>query len=207
LFTWATSANATSYQIDVSTSNTFATIAYTANGITTTSHTATLNGNATYYWRVRGMNACGNGTFSSTKNFIIPNINCNTFMSTDVVNKTIGANANTVTTSNLNITGTGTIVDLNVVSLTGTHSYISDLVFKLKSPANLEKTLISNICGNNADFKIGFDDASSNLYSTIPCPATDSLMYQSLDLLSSDFTLSIKDVLFSFLLKNFVVSS
>ena len=183
-FIWSAATNSVTYQIDISTSNTFSTIAYTMNAISATNHSATLSGSGIYYWRVRGINSCGNGTYSTTKSFTLPNITCSTFMSTDVVNKTIGPNAGTTTTSNLSLAGTGTIVDLNVISLTGTHTYINDLIFSLKSPTNVVDTLLKQICGADADFKIGFDDASPNLYAAIPCPATDSLMHNAYGLLS-----------------------
>lgn len=176
-FTWNASANSTSYQIEVSTNIAFTNIVSTASSITTTTYTAQLSANTAYYWRVRGVNTCGNGNYSSIKLFNTPSIICNNYMSTDVP-KTINSVAANNITSLLNITGLGTITDVDVISLKGTHSYVSDLLFMLKSPNNVIDTLLYSVCGSNTNFNIGFDDASVGNYASIPCPPTDSNAYQ-----------------------------
>jgi subtilisin-like proprotein convertase family protein len=78
----------------------------------------------------------------------------------------------------------GSILDINVVGLKATHSYISDLVFMLKSPISTIDTLLNSLCTNEDNLKINLDDESASLYSSIPCPPTDSLTYKPFRALS-----------------------
>ena len=62
-FTWQTVPTATKYSLQVSTSDTFATIAAQANDVTALSYklTSALQGKTKYFWRVRGVNGDING--------------------------------------------------------------------------------------------------------------------------------------------------
>ena len=64
---------------------------------------------------------------------------------------------------------------MNVVNITGTHTWISDLTFSLISPLGTEVVLFSDICFNEDNFNVGFDDAASS--SALPCPPTDGNLY------------------------------
>ncbi len=70
-FTWQANAAATTYLLEVAHDSLFTHIVYSASGQTGTSHTATtaLDPETTHYWRVRGVNSCGNGAYSSTYSF------------------------------------------------------------------------------------------------------------------------------------------
>ncbi|WP_348714461.1 GEVED domain-containing protein [Tenacibaculum sp. 190130A14a] len=69
-FEWQAESNATSYVIQVSTDNTFATTVFeeTATTNSFTSSTSLL-GVTKYYWRVKPKNDCGEGTFSGAFSF------------------------------------------------------------------------------------------------------------------------------------------
>ena len=67
---WTTVANATSYLLDVSTSNTFASFVISGLdvGNVSTYQVTGLTQNTTYYYRIKGKNSCGNSAaFSSTQ--------------------------------------------------------------------------------------------------------------------------------------------
>ena len=69
---WAASAGATSYGVQVSTVSTFATTFVNQTGIATTSRAVTgLAKSIKYYWRANAANAGGTGTWSSVWNFTI----------------------------------------------------------------------------------------------------------------------------------------
>ncbi|MEX1275436.1 MAG: FG-GAP-like repeat-containing protein [Bacteroidota bacterium] len=70
LLSWNASTGATSYRIQVSTDNTFATSLVDSSGITGTAF-ATLNlaVSTTYHWRVSASNAGGSGPFSTSRQF------------------------------------------------------------------------------------------------------------------------------------------
>lgn len=72
-FTWAAATGATSYDVQISSTPAFLPddIVQFANGIPTTTWTATtdLDTNTTYYWRVRTTTACGTGPHSAPRSF------------------------------------------------------------------------------------------------------------------------------------------
>jgi len=63
---WTASSGASGYDVQVAADPGFATVVYTAS-VTGTSHTLTtaLNPATPYYWRVRAVNACGQGSYGS----------------------------------------------------------------------------------------------------------------------------------------------
>jgi subtilisin-like proprotein convertase family protein len=102
------------------------------------------------------------------------------FNSTDVP-KTIPTTAATIT-SNLTVVGSANIIDVNVSSLQGTHSYISDLTFRLTSPAGTTRTLFGSVCGSQDNFNIQLDDEAAS--ASLPCPPTNGLSYRPTQTLS-----------------------
>ncbi|MGB1207423.1 MAG: PKD domain-containing protein, partial [Chitinophagales bacterium] len=83
----------------------------------------------------------------------------------------------TITTSRseiisyLTTTNLGVITDVNVVNLTGNHSYFSDLTFILTSEDGTSIELLSNECGNQDvnSFTFNFDDSAAS--GTLNCSA------------------------------------
>ena len=74
-------------------------------------------------------------------------------------------------TSTVSVATTQSITDVNIRNLTGTHSYLEDLTFTLRSPQGTEVILFSALCGNNNQgFNISLDDEAS---SSISCPLND----------------------------------
>ncbi|MFY1831893.1 endopeptidase [Myxococcus fulvus] len=69
---WNDVTGASTYEVQVSTSPTFATLVASTNSLVGSTWTVTpsLNVNTTYYWRVRASNSCGGvGTWSTTSSF------------------------------------------------------------------------------------------------------------------------------------------
>jgi subtilisin family serine protease len=68
---WGAATRATTYEVQVSTSNTFATITFGRTGLTArnVSVTPQLGSRVVYYWRVRGANASGPGPWSAVRSF------------------------------------------------------------------------------------------------------------------------------------------
>jgi subtilisin family serine protease len=68
---WAASARATTYEVQVSLVNTFATTAFSRNGLTARNVTISpaLAARTKYYWRVRAVNATGAGAWSATQQY------------------------------------------------------------------------------------------------------------------------------------------
>ena len=68
--TWAASAGAATYSVQVSTASDFLSTVYTASGLSGTTTTATgLAYNTLYYWRVNATNSAGTSNWSSVRSF------------------------------------------------------------------------------------------------------------------------------------------
>ncbi len=200
--TWGAVAGATSYDVQVSTVSNFATTVVNATGITGTSYVVSpaLSANTLYYWRTRAVNSCGTGAYATAFSFTTANTSCLTQASTNVP-VIISASGTPTVTSTLTIATSGTISDVNLLNLGITHTWINDLIVKLKSPAGTEITLFSQICASEDNVLTNFDDAGL-AYSSLPCPPTNNGTYQPLNALSAfngqdmagTWTLTITDV-------------
>jgi subtilisin-like proprotein convertase family protein len=185
LFSWNNATNATAYDLEVATDAGFTNIVISATNIPVNSYTPTtpLASNTLFYWHVRGTSQCGTGAYSTTFSFTTANNTCLTQASTDVP-KTISASGTPIVTSILTISASGTITDVNLLNLGITHTWINDMIVKLKSPAGTEITLVSRICASEDNVLTNFDDAGSP-YSSLPCPPTNNGTYQPLQALSA----------------------
>lgn len=173
-FSWSSISDATEYKLEVSQDPSFASTVIDQTIINNNyTHPDPLTILTTYYWRVKAMNACGESTYSNPTSFTTET--CITIVSTDVP-KTISGSGTPTITSTLNFGQLMTITDLDLMDLTGNHTYISDLRFTLISPENTSVVLMDTPCGSQNDFDINFDDAAAN--SNWPCPPTDGLTYQ-----------------------------
>src|SRR5204863_7441496 len=77
-----------------------------------------------------------------------------------------------VAQSTLNMTGIGTISDIDLVGLNISHTSISDLEVDLTSPDNTTVALIVQICGSEDNFtNITLDDGAAQSIGAV-CPPT-----------------------------------
>jgi len=196
---WAGINGADSYTLDISTTSNFSSGVTSVPGITTSTYTLTtgLSSNTQYFWRVTAITICGN-LQSSAFSFTTSAISCSTFVSVDVP-QPISATGTPLVTSMIGIGNSGTITDVDVVGLQGTHTYISDLSVRLTSPANTSVTLFSSICTSQDNFNLNLDDGASS--GTFPCPPTGGITRRPQQALSAFngqsitgfWTLSIQD--------------
>ncbi len=172
VLTWAANVNASSYDVQVATSNAFTTIVSSGN-VTTTSYSVTgLGINADYYWRVLPKNtACGNGPFSSPFKFTTGSINCGSVSSTNVPVPISASGTNTVT-STLTIPSGGVISDVNV-NLNIPHTWVNDLTVTLTSPSGTPVQLFAAECdpvNGNVNVLATFDDQLGTVLVCNPGP-------------------------------------
>jgi subtilisin-like proprotein convertase family protein len=181
-FTWTTAPEiGVTYSIQIATDAAFASIVDQATGLTSATFTSSiLAQTTTYYWRVRSVTGCGTSAWSSSRTFTTSS--CVTIAATTVPVAISGTGTPTITSTITVATG-GTISDVNILNLTGTHSYISDLTVRITSPAGTVVTLFAGICTNNANFNLNFDDAAAS--ATIPCPPTTGGTFQPNQVLSA----------------------
>ena len=83
---------------------------------------------------------------------------------------TIPNNAATSVTSTVSVGDTGNIADLNVINLAGTHTWINDLSFSLKSPAGTSVEIMARSCTDQDDFSLNLDDEAAGAAGGWPCP-------------------------------------
>ena len=182
--TWTDAGAGSSYDLEVATDAGFTNIVSNQTGLTTNSYTqGGLSASTQYFWRVTAYNSCSTAPVSSV--FSFETGGCNTYMSTDVP-KTIPASGTTnhVIASTLVISGTsGTITDLDVIDLIGTHDWINDLVVTIQSPTGTTVTLWDQICNDEDDFNVNFDDAATP--GALPCPPVGGGTYQPASPLSA----------------------
>jgi gliding motility-associated-like protein len=196
-FSWSNIAGA-NYQIDISTNPSFTALVESVDGLSTNSFTSSaLPGNTLFYWRISAYNTCDT-IFSST--FTYTTLSCISYASSNIP-IAISATGTPTINSTLTISGTtGTISDVNVINLVGTHSYINDLIFTLTSPSGTSVVLLDQICGSQNNFNINFDDAAAT--NTYPCPPNNGGTFIPENLLSAfngenangTWILSIQDV-------------
>ena len=154
---WTAATQADEYVVEIATDAAFANIVYTRT-VSGTSHTVqtSLAGSTQHYWRVRSTNACGPGSNAPVQTFTTQDFYCVS------PNLAIPDNNTTGVFSDLSIANLGAVTDLNI-SLNVTHTYIGDLIFKLKNvTTGTEVSFINRpaSCSGN-DVNALFDDEAA----------------------------------------------
>ncbi|MCE2713163.1 MAG: T9SS type A sorting domain-containing protein [Cryomorphaceae bacterium] len=168
VFTWSTySEPGATYDIEIATDAGFTTIVAQATALASSTYsTSTLTTNTIYYWRVRVNSTCGSSAFAAPSSFTTTG--CVIYAASTnlpAAIPTVGTITRTIT-----VPVGGTINDVNVLNLVGTHTRMGDLSFTLTSPQGTVVSLMANVCGTNDNFDLEFDDAAAS--AVIPCPPT-----------------------------------
>jgi subtilisin-like proprotein convertase family protein len=164
-FTWTSTPNATSYSIEIADNPSFApeTIIETADGLTGSSYTPTvqLNQNTLHFWRLRPQNECGFGAYTLPQGFYTEIFSCSTFESNDVPINISGVGTPTIESTL--VIGTDIIInDLNVSKIKGSHDLVKHLDVTLISPDETEVLLFSGECGVATAFDMALDDEAAS---------------------------------------------
>jgi subtilisin-like proprotein convertase family protein len=178
---WSAADEATSYLLEIATDAGFSDVVYSAT-VSGTSHTPTssLDPVSTYYWRVTAGNLCGNQP-SAARSFVTAAVivSCAVFPSSDVPLRIPPGSATQGVTDSILTIGAGqggSIVDVNVLNLAGTHTWINDLSFDLISPAATQVRVMARSCGSQDHFNLNLDDEAAP--GAWPCPPTTGLTYR-----------------------------
>jgi subtilisin-like proprotein convertase family protein len=157
------------YEIEIATDNNFTTVVESATNLTSGNYqSGSLNTETMYFWRVKGANLCGDGNFSNTHFFTTANVLCGSNISSDIPIM-ISENGQPTVTSNLEVTTSGLIDDLNINNLTIEHTWVGDLEISLTSPSNTTVLLYNGgVTDCNQDnFEVSLDDDAPNPYSEL----------------------------------------
>ncbi|MBL7825273.1 MAG: proprotein convertase P-domain-containing protein [Saprospiraceae bacterium] len=125
------------YQVEVATDPSFSPGSIVSSQLVSTSSTSLtgLSSGTVYYWRVKGINQCGEGTFSTASAFQVGNSSCNNNYSSTDVPKAITSSSIVTVISTLNVPDNRVLEDVNV-GLQINHTWVGDLDAKLISPSN-----------------------------------------------------------------------
>ena len=178
-FTWNASSDATAYALEIATDAGFTNVVYSVTGLTDPSHAlpSMLEADTSYHWRVTASNVCGSFT-SATFSFTTAELVCEIFSSSDVpiaIPEGGGTSGTTLSTLTVAAIG-GTIADVNVLDLMGTHTYMGDLAFSVGSPGATSVQIRNIACGPGSNFDINYDDEAAPGLPT--CPPNDGGTYQ-----------------------------
>lgn len=153
---WEVDALATSYDVEIATDAAFTSVVEMNTTINTTFRPVNLENLTTYYWRVKPKNSCGEGNFSSPFSFTTIDFSCQTIEAVDVP-ITISSVGTPRESSVITVFDDLTVSDINV-HLEIDHTFLSDLVVTLTSPAGTSVVLTNNSCGDLSNIDAIFDD-------------------------------------------------
>lgn len=153
-FEWNLNNNANSYNIQISTNNTFTNIIENQIVSSNTFISNLLSYSTTYYWRVKPINTCVEGNFSSTFNFTTQGKNANnTYVPDDAFEQALinfgydsGSLDNYVPTVNITSVTTLNLDDLGIADLTGIEDFSSLQTLHVRNynmPTNLQSLDLS----------------------------------------------------------------
>ena len=200
-FAWTAMPNALTYDIQIATDPAFANIADEATGLTNPAYTPslTLEDDTPYFWRVRGVNECGNGPYIDPASFHTISQTCLDLQSTNQPINISGSGLPVIPVV-INVAQSGAISDINLKGISGTHNALGDLQFRLKGPDGTTVILLSEPPCNSSSFNVGFDDQSPLTITNCPDPG---VVYQPANPLS---TFNGKDVMGDWTLEVAVVN-
>lgn len=178
VFTWERNSEFETYEFQLATDSTFNNILLNETTTNNEYVAADLEDGTVYYWRVRIQNQCITSEWSTRSQFTTAN--CSTYSSNQIVPISSGSPGNV--SSTIAIDEDGVIEDINVLNISGNHTWISDLEFFLSAPAGEELQLMERICGSERNFDLGFDDEST--LTNLPCPPVDEQLYQPAEALA-----------------------
>ncbi len=169
LLTWEAESIASSYEIEIATDLAFNNIVENSTVIFTSYQPVNLQAATTYYWRVKPVNECGEGAFSVPINFTTIEINCSDFLAPELPLAISETDPQTIT-SIITVVDDLRVSDVNV-ALAITHTWVSDMLITIESPAGTVVTLISNSCGDLMDIDAVFDNEGVNFSCSTTGPA------------------------------------
>ncbi len=180
LFQWDEDVNAQQYEIQIATDTGFTVITEQALVNTNQYVPTTLLSNTTYYWRVRVINSCGEGPYSTAQSFVTAETNCSDNTAQNL-NIEIPPNGAQTITYQVNVIDDLVINDVNI-ALNVSHTFPSDLTITLRSPQGSTVTIFDRSCNegnggvNYDNINATFDDAGSEINCSGTPPAIGGLV-------------------------------
>ncbi|MCF8238001.1 MAG: proprotein convertase P-domain-containing protein [Saprospiraceae bacterium] len=184
LLAWVEQEDAENYTVEVATSPAFgASTILVASGLTEPSYQMllTLDANTLYFWRVFPGNNCGEPDDVPVFAFHTISLNCTDL--TKASDISITNQGLSSVESPISIPNMGTVSEVRVQNIMGTHQSIGDLRGYLQSPSGTKVKLFSGKCAFIAgSINMGFNDESALPFN---CPPSQGSIYASEEPLSA----------------------
>ena len=150
---WQAEDNASSYQFQLATTDTFNPVVQEVTTTGTTFALSDLLPNQNYFWRVKAINPCGESAFSAPYSFETTSINCEEYTADGLPTAINDASSVSpgITRKTLYVENDNPISSVTV-QLILTHSYVSDLSCALIAPSGEKGLLVQNIGGSGNNF-------------------------------------------------------
>jgi len=159
LLQWEDDPSFISYDLEIATDMVFSNVIENVSLMTNSHIPLNLEHETQYFWRVKPLNACGEGNFSAPFSFTTIEFNCDSKEASGLPLEISDVGTPTIT-SKISFFEDLILADLNV-NLEIDHFFLSDLTVKLISPAGTSVFLISNQCGESDNLNATFDDSGS----------------------------------------------
>lgn len=168
ILTWEPYPNASQFEVEVSSAADFSNIISSGHVNSTEFAVENLEPTTRYYWRVKPINTCGEGDFSSTFSFTTIAITCQE--ATNNTSVSISSSGASTVSSTIDFLEAG---EINNVSVTVgiTHSWLEDLSISLISPSGTKIELLTQQCGNQQDINVTFTDQGNTVTCTFDVPS------------------------------------
>ncbi|MFY7665057.1 reprolysin-like metallopeptidase, partial [Flavobacterium sp.] len=171
---WGALTTAASYDVQIATSPDFATLFQSANVIGNTYTATSLTSGAVFYWRVRPVNPCLQGSFSEVRSFQVANDICRTYADEYFDGNAIWEEG----TTNAVIAKVDVPDDISVTDVTfymrAQHESLADIKMQLSGPTGIFAEIYNRDCTTGADFDVTFSDAGTVLTCGNVTPATNA---------------------------------
>lgn len=172
-FQWEEQADAIYYEFELATSLDFDDILVAVGGLTVNDVTGLhLDPQTDYYWRVRAVNTCGAGEWAAASSFTTAAIICSPETSTDVP-VAISESGTPTITSSIEVNLPGEIIEVQVLNLDISHTWVGDLRATLISPTGTEVVLFDRPGVPTSSFGCDGDNLLLNIFETAPNSSQD----------------------------------
>lgn len=157
------------FEFQLSDAADFSNLLFTSTGVNTTFALPDyLSPLTQYYWRVRSRQASGNCAISLWSEANFTTGPCFESTSNSAPQPISSSGPPQIAEMTLDIPQTGEILDVDVVGLDITHTYVNDLRIELRSPSGTQVTLFDRQCGSDNNIFLNFDDEGTT--PSLPCP-------------------------------------
>ncbi len=197
-FEWTEAINGETYTIEYGTNPALGSTGTIVSDITGSTFIpdVSLEKNTVYYWKVYVENKCADAV-SGLNAFATEALSCLAQNAEDLP-ANISASGSPTINSEIAISGSGQVTDVNVKNVAGSHQNVQNLTMTLVSPKGTRAMLVDRKCNFQQDFNCGFDDSAA---SEVNCPLSQGLTYLPAEPLSifngeeidGIWTLEIKD--------------